>query len=188
MPNYSFECDACRKKDDFLFRYENLPKFVRCECGGTMQRLFPTPYIRSDNTFMRRTHLDDGFGGDNGERQRAYAKAKAAGVNPEGKKYMPGLCRPGVRYDPQAWVSGRGDVKRVCEKNGWGCEGAVNVKAVERDEPGPDERPYRIADDIIDREVETIVEKQGGKVSAKQRKRLKAEVREKRMPVGGKAC
>ncbi len=52
--------------------------------------------------------------------------AAKAGVSTTGKTYLGGLAEyPG---DPEAWVDSRGDVKRVCEKRGWGCEGAVTTK------------------------------------------------------------
>lgn len=49
--------------------------------------------------------------------------AEAGGQNVKGKMYVGSIARfPG---DPEAWVSDRGDVKRVVEKRGWKCQGAV---------------------------------------------------------------
>jgi hypothetical protein len=54
---------------------------------------------------------------------RLKATAEAGGQNVKGKVYLGGLARfPG---DPQAWVDGKGDVKRVCEERGWKCTGSV---------------------------------------------------------------
>lgn len=66
-----------------------------------------------------------------------YAReAKAQGVDTKGKVYLSGLAsHPG---DPRAWVSGRGDVRKVCEERGWHCEGAVNVKG-----DGPGRKPSK---------------------------------------------
>jgi hypothetical protein len=71
-------------------------------------------------------------------------EAAKAGVDVKGKIYLGGLARfPG---DPEAWVSGRGDVKRVCESRGWGCTGAVEVKRQEPLTPAP---VKAVADDIV---------------------------------------
>lgn len=54
---------------------------------------------------------------------RLKAAAEAGGQNVTGKVYLGGLARyPG---DPEAWVSGRGDVKRVVESRNWKCSGSV---------------------------------------------------------------
>jgi hypothetical protein len=80
-------------------------------------------------------------------------EATKAGVNTKGKVYLGGLARyPG---DPEAWVTSRGDVKRVCEERGWGCDGAVKVKA--REALGPPEE-VGLADDIVDNKVVEIME------------------------------
>lgn len=69
--------------------------------------------------------------------------AERHGQNTKGKTYISGLARfPG---DPEAWVTGRGDVKRVCEQRGWDCDGSVKVKGVKPDTSGP----YRVADDLV---------------------------------------
>jgi hypothetical protein len=50
------------------------------------------------------------------------AEAEANGQNTKGKVYLGSLAKyPG---DPAAWVESRDDVKRVCERRGWGCEGS----------------------------------------------------------------
>lgn len=75
--------------------------------------------------------------------------ADRAGVDITGKVYMGTLAEyPG---DPRAWISGRGDAQRLCEERGWGCEGAVNVKMRERENP-PEE--VAVADDIVAERVE----------------------------------
>lgn len=83
-----------------------------------------------------------------------YAReARAAGVDVTGKVYMAGLAeRPG---DPRAWVSGRGDVQRLCEERGWECNGAVKVKA----KPARERKKVDVAADLIDDEVtKTLVD------------------------------
>lgn len=77
-------------------------------------------------------------------------EAKLAGQDTTGKVYLSSLAAyPG---DPLAWVSGRGDVQRVCEQRGWNCHGSVNVKS----EPQQPEQ-IALAPDIVEREVQQIV-------------------------------
>ena len=60
-------------------------------------------------------------------------QARVAGVDPKGKIYLSSLARyPG---DPEAWVDGRGDIKRVLDKRGWGAEGIVNAPVRKDDTP-----------------------------------------------------
>lgn len=100
-------------------------EFLRGHCNGS--QFEDTPYI------------GDGY------RQMALEN----GVNPKGKIYLGTLARfPG---DPEAWVSGRGDVQKVCEMRGWGCEGSVNVKV--REQLNPPKAPA-LAPDIVQGHVE----------------------------------
>jgi len=100
-----------------------------------------------------------------------YYKREAvrAGVDTTGKTYLSGLARyPG---DPQAWVSDTGDVRRVCEGRGWGCRGAVNVRA---QEPTSDHADTPVADDIAEDHVAAIT--RGQEVTATVRQDIKEEV------------
>lgn len=87
-------------------------------------------------------------------------QAKKHGHTPQiTDMYQPGLARfPG---DPEAWVpasGGRGYIKRLCEKRGWGCEGMVDVKARE-----PDGDPWAVkkslAEDIVTDKMSQAIEK-----------------------------
>src|SRR5262249_43676632 len=78
--------------------------------------------------------------------------AEANGQDTTGKVYLSQLANfPG---DPEAWVSGRGDVERVCRERGWGCEGHVNVphRGVTQ---GP--QPTTMAPDLIEAHGQTMV-------------------------------
>jgi len=99
------------------------------------------PSLETDTTFTRGFGTDPFGGPVNSFTHRRYMQmAKAAGVSTQGKRYMSGLARyPG---DPKAWVGSKGDVRRVCEKRGWGCEGAVNVKAREKPKTGAKEKRF----------------------------------------------
>jgi hypothetical protein len=139
------------------------------KCGRKLFRCNIAPGVCTDSTFL--AGGDDGFKDDNMSRKMARSKARAAGVNPEGKKYMPGLAR--FHGDPRAWVSGKSDVKRICEKEGWACTGAVNVKGVERDEPNPLDEAYSVDPKLVDREIETKELLAGERYSKKERESLK---------------
>lgn len=125
--------------------------------GGTetlaeMLAMQQPPMSNTDREFLQGTEngrqfQDNTFIGD------FYKNAaREAGQDPTGKIYLSGLARyPG---DPEAWVSGRGDVQRVCEQRGWGCEGSVNMpvrKVAELSGGG-------IAPDIVERRVSEILE------------------------------
>jgi len=101
------------------------------------------PYGVTDATFMAGKH--DQFANQQAQGDRYAERAREHGMTSvKGKRYMSQLARfPG---DPEAWVRGRGDVQRVCEQRGWGCEGAVKVAPVEK-EKAP---ATAIADDILE--------------------------------------
>ena len=73
--------------------------------------------------------------------------AEARGVDTSGKVYLSGLAA--YQGDPEAWVSGRGDLLRVVSRRGWNCSGAVNHRSPTgvSDGPGPD---IPLADDIVE--------------------------------------
>ena len=101
----------------------------------------------TDRSFMQGRKLDGSqFEGIPLVGNHHLCVAQKAGVNPAGKYYSGPLARyPG---DPEAWVDSVHDVKRICEKRGWECEGAIKVESPRYSgtEPGP----YRVADDIVD--------------------------------------
>ena len=137
--------------------------------------------LNTDTTFM--ANRDDGLQCDEATRKRAYAKARAAGVSPHGKTYCPGLAKE--RHDPEAWVSSKADVRRVCETRGYDCEGSVNVQAGAHDvQP----EPYRVADDIVEANVEKTCIENDLKPTPKQRQEMTEATHDRLMPVGGTPC
>ena len=117
------------------------------------------------NTSFSARLKDDGFGDDNRSRQIAKRRAEAAGVSTAGKYYETQLCRKGVPFDPGAWVdhsTARDDIRKKCEMEGWGCRGDINVKRVVPDEPGPFEKPYEVAPDLVNAEVERVIQEEAG--------------------------
>lgn len=122
-----------------------------------MLALQQPPGIRTDTTFLSGRGLNQQQAKGHPEIWEMYRKAAlAAGVNPAGKVYLPSLASR--RGDPEAWVSGRGDVLRVCRNRGWSVEGAVSYAAPETE---IEEKPYRLADDIVEEHALNSLEKAG---------------------------
>ena len=65
--------------------------------------------------------------------------ARAAGINPNGKYYAAGLADKRGAGDPEAWVDGAADIKRVAEKRNLTVSGAVTHKGTEM--PPPSKKP-----------------------------------------------
>ncbi len=123
--------------------------------------------LQTDTTFLRGS--EDGYGTDQRGRKTAHAKARAAGVNISGMRYCPQLATK--MHDPKAWVGTRADVKRVAEARGLGIEGTVSVKAPEVEQI---EKPYEVANNLVEREVDRIVREEArGDVSVRERADLK---------------
>lgn len=116
-------------------------------------------------------------------RQNYIKQCRKQGISFEGKVYKTGLVRQGyggLRMDPEALVDSTSDVKRLVESRGWGCEGMVNVDAVERDEQSAALRDdYAVADDLVSERVEReVVENHGGRIKKKHFAELRAKVKE----------
>lgn len=101
--------------------------------------------------------------------------AESHGQDVKGKVYKAGLARfPG---DPLAWISGRGDVQRICETRGLDCEGAVTINARRpRGVAGVD-----IADDILEEKVQDLLEKSVEPLQ-ESRQELKEKIKDKIKP------
>lgn len=82
--------------------------------------------------------------------------ARSMGINPDSHVYLSGLADGRGPHDPEAWVSGRGDIERVCNKRGYGCSGIVDIKGRDHQvEAAPSE--YKVADSIVEGYVADIV-------------------------------
>ena len=98
-------------------------------------------------------------------------QALRAGVNPKGKIYKKGLARfPG---DPEAWISTRGDIQRLCDKYGHEADGIVTRKGRRQEAPEID-----VAPDLVQAEAERVAEATGADVTPE----LKEQIKEKRKP------
>jgi hypothetical protein len=101
------------------------------------------PAVHTDATFFAKVREAGPLNDRPGVAEEYQRVAAAGGVNTVGKTYLPAIAAfPG---DPEAWVSDRHDIARVCEERGWGCEGVVTVK------PQPNEVPTTpgLAPDIV---------------------------------------
>jgi len=108
-----------------------------------------------------------------------YAKAKAAGVVTDGKFYDHQAARfPG---DPEAWISGYGDYKRICKKNQWGLSGDVKNDIKPKEVAAKvDTQPYTVADDLVHEEVTRMGQEDPSLVSSpKALKRTTEAVRKR---------
>ena len=111
-----------------------------------------------------------------------YAEeARKAGIDHKGKVYIEGLA--GYPGDPRAWVSGRGDVRRICEENGWECSGCVNVKF---QDVKPETPAIALAEDLLEKEVSAIVAKSPDQVNEKEVVEIRESLREIRTPYWNK--
>lgn len=147
-----------------------------------------TTVIGTDSQFMAGTTRDDGFGTDHRTRKKVHANARAAGINPVGKKWVPSLVPLGEQNSPKGLVDGRGDVVKRCQEMGASCEGRINVKGHTPDGPSAAEAPYEVAQELIDEDVNEIVERDhGGKVSKKKRQQIEDDARTLAMPSNPKA-
>lgn len=140
---------------------DQLVFYVNCRMSGTSHKLaemFATksfPGLKGTDAIFR----EGWFSGDDGqnplEQTWLRSQAEAAGVSTAGKKYLHGLADyPG---DPTAWVGGQSDVLAVAEAKNLTVHGYIERQGTKVDMPDPFTRPYRVADDLINAEVNEIL-------------------------------
>ena len=134
--------------------------------------------LHTNSTFV--ANRTDEFDGDARVRKFATARARKAGVNTNGKRFCGEACRPGVPFDPEAWLPEsdlKDSIKNRCIEKNWNCE-ELGVKGVvtESQDPGP----YQVAEGIVTEEVNEIVAEkaeQGERVTPQQKADLTEKVR-----------
>lgn len=140
---------------------------MTCEkCGGNLRssgdcrlcEMFAAgrpPTISTEATYQAKGALGGAqFSGS--IREHYLQAARAAGVSTDGKFYESRIAAfPG---DPEAWVSGSDDVRRVVESRGWAMDGDIKVNGMEV-EPV---RNTPLADDIVEDLVERRLEQEYG--------------------------
>lgn len=136
-PQFALACilqEAPGGKGNFTPKFHNV--------GG---RVNDQAFVRSAFRRMNTMHA--------GNREKILARAKAAGINTNGKAY----CGQLGRYDnPLAWCSTAEDVLESCKRQNLSSTGAVEYKAHD------DQRPVEgvpLAPDIVRREARRMVSK-----------------------------
>ena len=132
------------------------------------------PALMTDSVYFQgMPKLADQFASDT-QMKKVLAIAKRYGYKPNANDiYNPSIAR--FQGDPEAFVpasGGRGYIRRLCEKRGWGCEGAVNVKA------RPAERDPIAQSKLLGRDIVARYESEAIKKDPSWKKRRK-ELREK---------
>lgn len=142
------------------------------------------PALSTDDTFFQgQKPLYDQFGSQR-HLDRYLKVSKKYGFTPNpNSTYFSALARfPG---DPEAYVSraqGRSYIRKLCEKRGWACEGAVSVNHREPDnDPLAPEKCKPLGEDIIRRRVTEEI-KRNPDMSPKDRKSLREKIIEKHGP------
>jgi putative FmdB family regulatory protein len=185
MPNYEYKCTGCgviREISETIAEMEASRDSKRCiACESPMTKLFSCPTLFTETAFFSKRGEDDGFAKDERGRRMAKSIAQRAGVSTAGKVFMPSLCRQGRVFDPQAWVGDTSDIRRAANAANVNVKGScVNVQ---QPPMATEMRPYRVADDIVERKVDETIEKQhGGIVDGKTRQKLRQTVREQITP------
>ncbi len=149
-------------------------------CSHNLAEMFAMgvpPMSNTDREFLEgRGGCYDQFGANPMIGDYYRRQAESQGMDVTGKVYLSGLAAyPG---DPRAWVSGRGDVLRVCQERNWNCRGAVNHQAEQREPPAP----IPVAPDLIEDEVRDIVESCPEPLSEKQVSDIREKVTDARAP------
>jgi hypothetical protein len=127
-------------------------------CSPKMAEMFAcrqAPGIKTDTLHFRGIGTQDPFAGVHPDMKPYYhQRAQEAGVSPSGKRYLSSLAEsPG---DPKALVDSKGDIQRVCEERGWGCDGIVKTKVAEPTSDF-DASHYEPAPDIVESRAQEIM-------------------------------
>ena len=149
-------------------------EMVACQAG---------PGLMTDSVFFAGLpKLQDQFANDT-QREKVLATAQRHGYTPNPNDvYEPGLAR--FQGDPEAFVpptGGRGYIRRLCERRGWGCNGAVEVQHSEpiRD---PMEQSIPLAESIVKRRMREAIQKDPS--SGRNKKKLRESIIAKHGGVG----
>lgn len=136
-------------------RYETMRRKGESHAMAEMLATRRAPNLNgTDTAFLRGKHLNNGLE-NNWIGDEMRTKARSAGIPIDGKVYVAQLADTRGAADPKAWVSDTGDIKRVCEQNGWGCDGSVKTARYE----GKPLEQVRLAEDIVVEKMESAIEK-----------------------------
>lgn len=194
MPCHDYKCKKCKETAERYVRFSELGEAQRCECGGVMERQFPTeaPYFkgRQKPKSMSRPSvrgLDSGPGGFlNGRTENAGCGSRAQmarlqrnlaaeGMSLGGGVFVPGLCRKGRQEDPFAVVHSKEEMTQKAEQLGRCLEdrdGVVFQPTLHDEFYAKQEAPYRCSPDLVKEEVAQDIKELGGKVSKTKKRDL----------------
>lgn len=107
------------------------------ERWATMCALQCPPGTRgSDRAFMEGRCNNEYFGQMHKRMaERMVREARSVGINPSGKFYMGGLADKRGHCDPEAWVSGVDDVRRVAKARNLEVHGIIDYVPPEQEPP-----------------------------------------------------
>jgi len=140
-----------------------------------MLSLQAPPGINTSDTFWAgRKSWVSVYGEEYANRTKKALAAKGVNLKP-GDEYMPELARH--PNDPEAVIpfgNARGYIKNLCEKRGWGVDGAVTVKHREPEkDPLADENCAPMPMDLVRKKASAMVKK-----NPDLRYKTKAELRQ----------
>jgi hypothetical protein len=141
-----------------------LPSSETSKRKGKMAELLAArkfPGVATDTTFLSGFgSLEKQFQGDTQSLNETVSKARSLGYNPGvNDVYIPTMAR--FQGDPEAFLKageGRGKIRKLCEKRGTGCSGAVSVTAREP-ERDPLELAPKLHPKLVDEEVRRMVKR-----------------------------
>lgn len=134
------------------------------------------PGAVTDREFLAGHCNGSQFAADPAAGNQAKKIAESQGMNTTGKVYLSGLAR--YYGDPKAWVSGRGDVQKVCEERGWQCDGMVKVKPRQTDQ---EPEKVAIGEDIVNEAAAKALRDEPD-LRKKPVREIKEMVRERHLP------
>jgi len=183
MPIYEYRCEDCKSIHEItesIAKMEETRNTKQCPCcEGKLKKIFSRIALFTETRYFAelRRRTGDGFGADDVSRKRAKAAAERAGVSTEGKVFFPHLCKEGEQFSPTAWVGDSTDMRNAAIAAGVGIKSnVVNVPGVEKTTI---EEPYRVANDIVERETQKVVDDNfGGVVPDATKSKLREQVRE----------
>lgn len=160
-------------------RYEEMIAAGESHMMAEMLAFQAAPGLNTDDTFLRGHCNGNQFAKQPHVGDFYKKKAEAAGVDTTGKVYLSSLAQESG--DPEAWVSGRGDVKRICAERNWDCEGSVtHHRNADNDEGQRVSKAGDVADDILDREVAKVHPEVAP--TPKEKAELREKIRERMRP------
>lgn len=80
MPLYEYRCDKCGRIKERIFSTEVLFLSKRCDCGGTMGKIFPTKPPSFKLVYDNKNDICD-WDGNTSRYWEEYNKQKAEGKN-----------------------------------------------------------------------------------------------------------